>query len=271
MRYRAPAKLNLFLHIIGRRADGFHDLETVFQLVGLHDLIDIAVREDGAIVRDPPPDDPLLKALSDEEDLTVRAARLLQQAGAVRQGASIHVTKRIPAGGGLGGGSSDAATVLTALNALWKLDWPVARLAALALELGSDVPVFVHGRNAFASGRGEQLTPVRLPPRWFLIVHPGVAVSTREVFTDPHLTRDTPPLTMRSLPPDGGRNDCERVVRERHPAVAEALDRLSPHGARLTGTGACVFAAFDTRVAAEAAARGLPARWRTFIVQGLQH
>src|SRR5690606_34616829 len=164
-------------------------------------------------------------ALPDDEDLTVRAARLLQQAAGVRQGASIHVTKRIPAGGGLGGGSSDAATVLRALNEQWELHWPAERLAGLGLALGSDVPVFVHGRSAFASGRGEQLTPLMLPPRWYLIVHPGVSVSTRELFADPHLTRDTPPLTIRALPADGGRNDFEPVVRARYPEVAAVLDR----------------------------------------------
>jgi len=270
MRYLAPAKLNLFLHITGRRPDGFHNLETVFQLVDLHDEIDIQVRDDAAIVREPPPLDPVLAGLTEDADLTVRAARLLQQASDIRQGASIHVTKHIPAGGGLGGGSSDAATVLRALNDLWQLHWPEERLADLGLQLGSDVPVFIHGRNAFASGRGEVLTPVSLQPRWFLIVHPGVAVSTREIFTDPRLTRDTPPLTMRALPPDGGRNDCEAVVRARHPEVASALDLLAPHGARLTGTGACVFTAFGDRAEAAAVAQELPARWRSFVVRGAQ-
>lgn len=270
MRYLAPAKLNLFLHVTGRRDDGFHDLETVFQLVDLQDEIHIQVRADGAIVRDPPPGDALLAALTEDQDLSVRAARLLQQAGGVSQGAAIHVIKRIPAGGGLGGGSSDAATVLRALNELWDLHWPLQRLAELGLELGSDVPVFVHGRNAFARGRGEQLFPLQLPPRWFLIVHPGVSVATREIFADPRLTRDTPLLTIRGVPPDGGRNDCEPVVRARHPEVAAALDRLAAHGARLTGTGACVFTEFDTRRAAEAVARELPGRWRSFVVRGLQ-
>lgn len=270
MRYLAPAKLNLFLHVTGRRTDGFHDLQTVFQLVDLHDEIHLRLRDDGAIVRDPPPDDPVLAALSDGEDLTVRAARLLQQAANVKRGVDIHVTKHIPSGGGLGGGSSDAATVLRALNVMWDLHWPAERLAELGLQLGSDVPVFIHGRNAFASGRGEELTPVNLPPRWFLIVHPGVAVSTGGIFGDPNLTRDTPPLTIRALPPDGGRNDCEPVVRARYPEVAQVLDRLAAQGARLTGTGACVFTAFDARETAEAVARGLPARWRVFIVRGLQ-
>lgn len=266
----APAKLNLFLHITGRRADGFHDLETVFQLVELFDDVELSLREDGRIVRDPPPRDGVLASLADDDDLTVRAARLLQQAAGIAQGVSIHVRKRIPAGGGLGGGSSDAAAVLRGLNELWALHWPVERLAALGLALGSDVPVFVHGRHAFASGRGEVLTPLSLPTRWFLIVHPAVAVATAAVFGAAHLTRNTPPLTIRALPADGGRNDCEAVVRAAHPEVAAALDALAPHGARLTGTGACVFTAFDDRSAAEQVARGLPRRWNTFVVRSLQ-
>jgi 4-diphosphocytidyl-2-C-methyl-D-erythritol kinase len=266
----APAKLNLFLHVTGRRADGFHDLQTVFQLVDLCDEVTISVRTDRRIVRDPAPDDPLLASLGDEQDLSVRAARLLQHAAGVQLGANIHVHKRIPAGGGLGGGSSDAATVLRTLNTLWNLHWPLSRLAELGLELGSDVPVFVHGCNAFASGRGEVLTPVELPPRWFLIVHPGVSVATREVFAAPDLTRDTPPLTIRAVPPDGGRNDCEPVVRARYPEVARALALLAPQGARLTGTGACVFVAAPTREAAIGLAHDLPATWQTFVARGLQ-
>jgi 4-diphosphocytidyl-2-C-methyl-D-erythritol kinase len=269
MRYLAPAKLNLFLHINGRRADGFHDLETVFQLVDLNDTLTIEARPDGRIVREPAPTEVLLAALADDEDLTVRAARLLQQASGARLGASIHVEKRIPAGGGLGGGSSDAACVLVALNALWGLHWPIERLATLGLALGSDVPVFVLGRNAFGSGRGEALTPLALPPRWFLIVDPGVAISTRELFAAPELTRNTPPLTIRALPADGGRNDFEPVARAHYPRVAAVLDRLAPWGARLTGTGACVFTSFETRAAAETVAADLPGDWRAYVVRGL--
>lgn len=269
MRCLAPAKLNLFLHINGRRADGFHDLETVFQLIDLHDVLDIEVRADGRICREPPPDDAMLAALSDDDDLTVRAARLLQREAAVKLGASIHVEKHIPAGGGLGGGSSDAASVMLALNVLWNLHWPLERLAALALQLGSDVPVFIHSRNAFASGRGEQLTPLRLPPAWFLVVDPGVAIPTRELFAAPELTRDTPRLTIRALPPDGGRNDFEPVVRKRYPRVAATLDLLKGCGGRLTGTGACVFARFSVKADAEDAARLLGAQSRTWVVRGL--
>jgi 4-diphosphocytidyl-2-C-methyl-D-erythritol kinase len=271
MHCRAPAKLNLFLHVTGRRPDGFHDLETVFQLVDLCDELDVEVRDDGRIVRDPPPSDPLLASLAEEEDLTVRAARLLQQASGTRLGAAIHVTKHVPAGGGLGGGSSDAAAVLLALNTLWSLDLPRARLAELGLSLGSDVPVFVAGRSAFARGRGEQLTPVELPPRWFLIVHPGVSVSTREIFNAPELTRDSAPLRIAGLPDDGGRNDCEAVVRQRYPVVAQALDLLAPYGARLTGTGACVFVGHEDLQQLKALAATLPVQWKSFIVRGLLH
>jgi len=269
MRCLAPAKLNLFLHVTGRRQDGFHDLETVFQLIDLHDELDIEPREDGRIVRHPPPSDPMLASLADEDDLTVRAARLLQSASGTPLGASIHVTKRIPAGGGLGGGSSDAATVLLALNELWSLHWPKEKLAQLGLALGSDVPVFVKGESAFARGRGEELTPIDLPASWFLVVHPGVSVSTREVFSAPELTRDTEPLRIAALPSDGGRNDCEPVVRRRYPAVAEALQRLAAHGARLTGTGACVFVSNPDPEALQAVARTLPRQWTSFIVRGL--
>jgi 4-diphosphocytidyl-2-C-methyl-D-erythritol kinase len=266
--YLAPAKLNLFLHVTGRRPDGYHDLETVFQLVDLCDELAIESRNDGHILREPAPSDPLLASLPEDDDLTVRAARLLQRESGTPLGASIHVTKHIPAGGGLGGGSSDAACVLRALNEQWELHWPLERLAALGLQLGSDVPVFVHGHNAFGSGRGEVLTSVSLPPRWFLIVHPGVSISTPELFAASELTRDTPRLTIRALPPDGGRNDFEPVVRARYPQVAAVLERLAPWGARLTGTGACVFAGFAQHADAAGVAAQLPADWRSFVVRG---
>jgi 4-diphosphocytidyl-2-C-methyl-D-erythritol kinase len=269
MRVPAPAKLNLFLHVTGRRADGFHDLETVFQLIDLCDEVEVRVREDGRILRDPAPTDPLLASLEEGDDLTVRAARLLQQASGTSLGASLHVTKRIPAGAGLGGGSSDAASVLRALNHLWKLGWSAAKLADLGLQLGSDVPVFVHGRSGFARGRGEQLTPLALPPRWYLVIDPGVAVSTREVFAAPELTRDTAPLKIAALPADGGRNDCEPVVRSRHAEVARALDWLAPCGGRLTGTGGCVFAADESSEPLHRMASSLPSHWRAFVVKGL--
>jgi 4-diphosphocytidyl-2-C-methyl-D-erythritol kinase len=266
----APAKLNLFLHITGRRPDGYHTLETLFQLVDLCDEVRVAVREDGQILRDPPPTDALLSGLPDEADLTVRAARLLQANCGTRLGAGIHVTKRIPAGGGMGGGSSDAAAVLLALNVLWDLGWSRERLAGLGAQLGADVPVFVHGRNAFATGRGDVLNPVRLPERWFLILDPRVSVSTAAIFGDPQLTRDTPARRIPGVPPGGGQNDCEPVVRRRYPEVAAALDWLGAHSqARLTGTGACVFAVFDSADQAQAVAADLPGRWQAFVARGI--
>lgn len=270
-RFAAPAKLNLFLHVLGRRPDGYHELQTLFQLVELCDELDIEVTADAAIQRDPPPEDPLLAALPDDQDLTVRAARLLQAETGCRCGARLHVHKRIPAGGGLGGGSSDAATVLLALNRLWGLHLPRGRLAALGLALGADVPVFVQGRTAWGEGRGEQLVPVQLPPRWYVIVRPPVAVSTAEVFQAPELTRNTPAITLRAFLAGEGRNDCEPVVRRRYPPVAAALDWLAQHApARLTGTGACGFAGFDEEAQARRVAAAAPAGLEVHVARGLQ-
>lgn len=271
---RAPAKLNLFLHILGRRPDGYHELQTLFQLIDLCDELRIEATSDGRIERDPPPDDPLLAALAPEQDLTVRAARLLQQVlleqGRAAPGARLHVAKRIPAGGGLGGGSSDAACTLRVLNRLWDAGQTDAQLAALALQLGADVPFFVLGRTAWAEGRGERLTPVERPPGWFLVLDPGIAVSTAGVFADPELTRDSAPLTMRDLDAAPLRNDCQAVVRRRHPEVAAALDDLGRHAeARLTGTGGCVFACFADESAARRVGRRVDPRWRTFVVRSL--
>jgi 4-diphosphocytidyl-2-C-methyl-D-erythritol kinase len=218
----APAKLNLFLHVLGRRPDGHHDLQTVFQLVDLCDRITLAVRDDGRIER---PEGP--EGVAAEADLAVRAARALQSATGTRHGATLRVRKHVPLGGGLGGGSSDAATVLLALNQLWDTRLSVEELAHLGLELGADVPLFVWGTSAWGEGRGERLTPVQLPDRWYVIVHPGVAVSTREVFEAPELTRNSAVITMRAFFEGGGRNDCEPVVRRRFPEVADALDWLA--------------------------------------------
>ena len=264
----APAKLNLFLHVIGKRADGYHSLQTVFQLLDHCDEIFIETTDDGQIRR---PEG--LAGIAPEQDLVVRAARLLQAESGSRLGAELRVHKRIPSGGGLGGGSSDAATVLVALNRLWGLDWPAGRLAELGLRLGADVPVFVHGRSAWAEGVGERLTPVELPVAWYLVVCPDCAVSTAEIFSDPELTRDSPETTISGFLSAGGRNDCEPVVRRRYPAVAAALDwvaaRSAGRPARLTGTGGCVFAAFDAAEQARAALEGLPARWTGFVARGL--
>jgi len=261
----APAKLNLFLHITGRRPDGYHDLQTVFQLIDLHDDIAVSVRDDGRIERVAG-----AAGVAAEDDLVVRAARALKEVTGTAFGASIEVKKRIPMGGGLGGGSSDAATTLLALNHLWGTGLTPERLAAIGLTLGSDVPVFVHGSSAWAEGRGERLEPVELPERWFVVVHPGVHVATATVFQAPELTRNSPKLTMRAFFQTGGRNDCESVVRARFPEVAEALDWLARSApARLTGTGACVFAEFARAADAERVAARAPDRWTSFVARGL--
>jgi 4-diphosphocytidyl-2-C-methyl-D-erythritol kinase len=208
--------------------------------------------------------------LKAEDDLVVRAARALQQATGVAAGVEITLVKRIPAGGGLGGGSSDAAAVLVALARLWDISWDRQRLADLGLTLGADIPVFVHGHAAWAEGVGERLTPVTLEEPWYLVVDPGAAVSTAAVFQAPELTRDSPRLTIRDFVSGGGRNDFEPVVRARYPEVAAALDWLADHGqARLTGTGGCVFAAFATQAAATAAHAQLPQQWTGFVAKGL--
>ncbi len=261
----APAKLNLFLHVVGRRADGYHLLQTVFQLIDLCDRLWIEPTRAPAIRRPRGP-----AGVPEGRDLAVRAARLLQARAGVCRGAEIRIEKRIPAGGGLGGASSDAATVLVALDRLWGLDMGIDALAALALELGADVPVFVHGRSAWAEGVGERLEPLALGERWYAIVTPPVSVSTAEVFADPALTRDCPPITISHFLAGGGRNVCEPVVRRRWPLVGEALDWLGRRGAaRLTGTGASVYAAFACADEARAALAGLPAGWRGFVVRGL--
>jgi 4-diphosphocytidyl-2-C-methyl-D-erythritol kinase len=261
----APAKLNLFLHVTGRRPDGYHDLQTLFQLVELEDSIAITLRPDGIIERT----DGSTEVPADA-DLAVRAARALQAASGTRLGASLRIRKRIPLGGGLGGGSSDAATALLALNRLWGCGLSLDRLAELGLALGSDVPVFVRGKTAWAAGRGEQLAPVELPERWYVIVHPGVHVSTSEIFQSPELTRNTPLITIRAFFESGGRNDCEPVVRARYRQVGEALDWLARFApARLTGTGSCVFAAFESAADAERHAARVPDCWRSFVARGL--
>lgn len=273
----APAKLNLFLHVIGRRDDGYHDLQTLFQFLDLEDSIAIRLRDDGRIRR--------VSAhaqVEEDADLVVRAARLLKEETGTRQGADIAVEKRIPMGAGLGGGSSNAATTLRALDKLWNLDLGAERLAALGLALGADVPVFVHGVSAWAEGVGERLEPVDLETPWYLLVNPGCSVSTASVFGDPALTRNSAPLRIRDFPTLGGaqtlslraildatRNDCEPVVRALYREVDDALRWLSRCGdARMTGTGACVFAPLDSRDLAQACLDSLPDAWEGFVVRG---
>ena len=261
----APAKLNLVLHVTGRRADGYHELQTLFQLIDLCDTITIAVRADGRIERPAGPAN-----VAPEADLTLRAALALQRQTGTPLGADLRVRKRIPQGAGLGGGSSDAATTLLALNELWGCRLGLDELARLALPLGADVPVFVQGFSAWAEGVGERLTPVSVPAAWYVIIYPGVALSTREVFQSPELTRNSPLITIRAFFQSGGRNDCEPVVRARSPEVAEALDWLAREGsARLTGTGSCVFTSRSSAADAERLAARVPDRWMSFVARGL--
>ncbi len=261
----APAKLNLFLHVTGRRPDGYHNLQTVFQLIDLCDTIGMTVRQDGRIER---PDGPV--GVDPESDLTVRAARALQKATGCRMGATLRVRKRIPMGGGLGGGSSDAATVLLGLNELWGTQVSVDELARIGLPLGADVPVFVRGSSAWGQGVGEDLQPLELPEAWYVVIHPGVSVGTREVFQSPELTRNSPVITIRAFFQSGGRNDCEPVVRARFPEVAEALDWLGQFApARLTGTGSCIFAPCAAAIDAERLAARVPDRWTSYVARGL--
>ncbi|OEC33621.1 4-diphosphocytidyl-2-C-methyl-D-erythritol kinase [Pseudomonas cuatrocienegasensis] len=260
----APAKLNLMLHILGRRADGYHELQTLFQFLDHGDELGFALRADGQIRLHTE-----MPGVTHDSNLIVRAARQLQQLSGTALGADIWLDKRLPMGGGIGGGSSDAATTLLGLNHLWQLGWDEDRLASLGLGLGADVPVFVRGRAAFAEGVGERLTPVTLNEPWFLVAIPQVLVSTAEVFNDPELTRDTPPIKVRSLLEGGGRNDCQPVVEKRYSAVRNALILLNNFvPARLTGTGACVFGSFPNQDDADKVARQLPATLPSFVAQG---
>lgn len=260
----APAKLNLFLHIVGRRADGYHLLQTAFQFLDYGDRLRFSPRDDGAIRRITP-----IEGIPEEQDLTVRAAALLQQAGGVTRGVDIAIDKRLPLGAGLGGGSSDAATALVALNRVWGLGLPRERLAELGLRLGADVPVFIYGRAAWAEGIGERLTPLTLAEPWYLVLVPPCHVSTAEIFAAPELTRNAPPLKIAAFLSGAGANLCEPVVRRRYPEVGEALDWLGKHApARMSGTGASVFAAFPGEAAAREVLAQVPERWRAWVARG---
>lgn len=263
--YPAPAKLNLFLHVVGRRADGYHLLQTLFRFIDRGDRLSFSPRDDGAIVLATP-----LPGVPPENDLTVRAARLLQAETGCRQGVEIRLEKTLPLGGGLGGGSSDAATVLLALNHLWQLGLPRQRLQEIGLALGADVPVFVFGRNAFAEGVGEALQAVDLPPAWYVVLEPPVQVPTVAIFGAPELKRDTAPMHAADWKPGMGGNDLEAVALARFPVIAEHLDWLSRFAsARMTGSGACVFAEFKDRASAEAVIRQRPEHWRGWLCAGL--
>lgn len=260
----APAKLNLFLHITGQRADGYHELQTVFQFLDVGDELRFTLRDDGKIHRLTD-----LASVPENEDLVVRAARLLQSATGCAPGVDIHMQKHLPMGGGLGGGSSDAATTLVALNQLWQCQLNEDQLAELGLQLGADVPVFVRGHAAWAEGVGEQLTPVDLPEPWFVVLVPEVHVSTAELFADPQLTRDARPIKIRGFLAGAGTNVFEPLVRKMHREVDDALAWLGQFSpARLTGTGACVFAAFETESAARSVAEQADGQWTVLVAAG---
>ncbi len=268
----APAKLNLFLHVIGRRDDGYHLLQSVFQLIDLHDTLHFRLRQDQAIVRSTEID-----GVAAEQDLTVRAARLLQTEARARgldvTGVEIAIEKRLPMGGGIGGGSSNAATTLIALNQLWGTGLSRAELMRLGLALGADVPFFLGGGNAFVEGVGEQLTPIQTPERWFVLIHPGVSVPTPLIFQSPELTRDSKVVKIADFSdrlPGFGRNDLQAVAARAFPPVADALDWLSHRAdARMTGSGAGVFASFASESDAAATLQQVPDRWRAWKAKAL--
>ena len=271
----SPAKLNLFLHITGRRSDGYHELQTAFQLLDFGDTVEIDTRSDNKIV--------LLESLEgvpDEDNIVVRAAKLLQKQESGKNrvlGANIKINKQIPMGGGLGGGSSNAASTLLGLNYLWKMGLSNDQLAEIGLSLGADVPVFIYGQNSFGEGIGERLQPLVLPKYWFTVIKPPVSVPTAEIFLHSQLTRDTVTIRIAAVfehlqTPDLAkelRNDCENIVRSEYPEISEALDWLNGLStARLTGTGACIFARFASLAEAEAVLAEMPASYTGFIAQG---
>jgi len=272
--YPAPAKLNLFLHVVGRRRDGYHLLQSVFTLIDHCDRLRFRARDDGRIAR---VND--VAGVASDDDLAVRAARLLKEASGTMHGADIELDKRIPVGAGLGGGSSDAATALLVLNRLWRIGLDRERLAGLGATLGADVPFFIFGRTAWAEGIGERLSAVAIPTRWYLVLTPRVQVATGGVFAAPELTRDTEALKMEDFSAqlstfpasEGFHNDLEAVVTARYPEVREHLEWLRRHGkARMTGSGSCVFADFDSREAAQRVLDQLPGSMSGFIAQGLR-
>ncbi|MBB6520799.1 4-(cytidine 5'-diphospho)-2-C-methyl-D-erythritol kinase [Pseudoteredinibacter isoporae] len=262
----APAKLNLFLHILGRRPDGYHELQTLFQLLDHGDQLNFRQRLDGTIHLAPEfPDIPL------ESNLVYRAARMLQDASGCQHGADIYLHKHLPAGGGIGGGSSDAATTLVGLNHLWQTGLSKAELCELGLQLGADVPVFINGQSAWAEGVGEQLQAIELEEKWYLVLAPNCHVSTAEIFSNKSLTRDSSAITVAAFLEQGGQNDCQQLVSSLYPEVAETLNWLSQFApARMTGTGACVFASFADRTAAEAIFKQKPEHLDGFIARGIQ-
>ncbi|BAW81176.1 4-diphosphocytidyl-2C-methyl-D-erythritol kinase [Candidatus Nitrosoglobus terrae] len=260
----APAKLNLFLHVVGRRKDGYHLLQTAFQFINYCDWLEFIPRPDGRIVHLSP-----LSGVLIEKDLIYRAAKLLQQKTDCKQGVEIRVYKRLPLGGGLGGGSSDAATTLMALNYLWAVKLSIVQLAQLGLELGADVPVFIYGQAAWAEGVGEQLQPLELTEPWYLVITPPIQVATGEIFMAPELTRDRKPIKISNFLEGEGGNMLEPVVFRRYPIISEAIDWLSQFSpARMTGTGSSIFAAFNERQQALEVLGQIPSNLQGVVAKG---
>ena len=260
-----PAKLNLFLHITGRRADGYHTLQTLFQIIDLHDTLSMSPAADGAITLECSD-----AALAGPDNLVLRAALALRAATGGSQGVSMRLDKRIPMGAGLGGGSSDAAGALLGLNKLWGANLDIDTLAQIGLELGADVPLFVRGSSAWAEGIGEILTPVKLPSKTYIVICPDCHVSTQDIFSHQQLTRNTTAIKMAAFLAGHTRNDCENVVRSLYPPVDEALLWLNQFAqARMTGTGASIFAAFDSAQQAQQVLKQLPEGMNGFVAQGL--
>ena len=266
--YSAPAKLNLFLHVVGRRSDGYHLLQTVFRFLDFSDQVSLTIRDDNKIQLNTP-----ILGVPAEKNLCVQAARLLQKESGTSLGVEISLEKLIPMGGGLGGGSSDAATTLLALNRLWDLNWSREQLMELGLNLGADVPVFIFGENAFAEGIGEKLKPIKLLPAWYLVLTPPVHVSTADIFASKELTRNTIPVRIPPFSVGLGHNDLESVVCLAYPQVASHLEWLRQLDrttmVAMTGSGACVFAEFITESAARMALASVPIDMSGFVVQGL--
>jgi 4-diphosphocytidyl-2-C-methyl-D-erythritol kinase len=269
----APAKLNLFLHITGRRPDGYHELQTLFQLLDYGDELTFELRTDKTInltVKTDPAFPEVITQLDPRTNLATLAAQSLQQHASSELGANIQLNKRLPIGGGLGGGSSDAATSLIGLNKLWNLKYSNEDLARIGLKLGADVPVFIHGRTAWAEGIGDLLSSVDMGPLWYVVIVPGCPVSTSEIFNDQQLTRNTPPITIRAFREHGAGNDCQKVVEKRFPEVKSARVWLGKYAAaQMTGTGACVFASFESRTQAESVLAKKPTQWQGFIARGV--
>lgn len=262
----APAKLNLFLHVTGQRDDGYHELQTLFQFIDHCDYLDFQVNLCGEIKLH----SELSKVVADKDNLILQAAKSLQKHAGVTQGADIWLEKLLPMGGGLGGGSSDAATTLVALNALWNINYHVDILAEIGLKLGADVPVFIHGLASFAQGVGEQLKPVLPAEKWYLVLVPNVHVSTQAIFQSPELTRNTPKLSLTNLMSQHWSNDCEKLVIAHYPQVANALSWLVEYApSRMTGTGACVFGEFEQEQQALAVLAELPPNMTGFVAKGM--